>query len=1101
MKILNLKFKNINSLAGEWEIDFTRPEFTENGLFAITGKTGSGKSSILDAISLALYGKTPRVDVTGNSNDVMTRGTADCYAEIAFETAGKTWKATWKQERARTGTLKQIERCVADENNKIIADRISIKGNRKADEKTVNEKIEEILGLTFEQFTKVVMLAQGSFAAFLQADKADKGELLEQITGTEIYGIISKEVFERWKAENQKFENINIELGAIKILTEEETTDLQTEITDFENSKKQLDSELQIIDKAKKWLNDLADLQKQMAEGTEKLPGLEANVETAKNALNQANIELKAAKEEQEKAALVFVKIREWDTKIAEKKNVLNPIFVSLKKAEQEKENLTKKMQKQTENLAELKVDLQQKMDWKTKNVKYESLVGNYTAIENQGLQVQTLLCDLQNKQNVHIAAQKDLADKNLSFTNAVKHFDEKHAALEKKTQELMSQKEKLTALLDGRELTALKDNKENLIRSGTNIKVLIDNLKNIISNKRNIENCQQIITENSEKQKELSAAISTDQISVENLKKQIDILAENIKLTRIVQSLEEHRQSLEDGVQCPLCGATEHPFAKGNEPKIGEKEKELKALEKQSDETNKRILTNEKLQATAKTNVDNALNNKLIADKELAENRKKTGQILSEIPDPDFEIVESDDCITKSEQIRAEKQSEYQQLNLLISSAEKLEKEIKNLQEEIIPKYQSEEKSAEKLKTDADTAKKMAEKEVENAANLAAQSESKYRQENENLKNTLAEYGIENITNLKKCLENWTNNSSAIEKLTTLQTQLKNDIQLINQEIEQNQKIIEEKTGDKKNLEKEKQNYEDERKELFGDKKVEDEEMRLKNLLEQKEKARTIAESEKTDTDTKLTQTKAVIEQARKNLNTKQEEKITEKTLEELQAEYTGKKPVVDELLQKIGANRQALDSNNRNLKQNSQKLTEKEKQQAIKEKWDRLNTLIGSADGKKYRNYAQALTFENLIVLANHKLQQMSERYILKRTGDMANPFELSVIDKFQNCDERTAQNLSGGEKFIVSLSLALGLANMASRNMRIDTMFIDEGFGTLDSDYLDVALTALSNLQSEGKLIGVISHLTALNERIATHISVIQKGDGRSQIEIHL
>jgi exonuclease SbcC len=162
-------------------------------------------------------------------------------------------------------------------------------------------------------------------------------------------------------------------------------------------------------------------------------------------------------------------------------------------------------------------------------------------------------------------------------------------------------------------------------------------------------------------------------------------------------------------------------------------------------------------------------------------------------------------------------------------------------------------------------------------------------------------------------------------------------------------------------------------------------------------------------------------------------------------------------------------------------------------------LDKLIGASDGRKYRNFAQALTFEHLIALANSQLQKMSERYLLKRTGEISNPFELSVVDKFQNSEERTAQNLSGGEKFIVSLSLALGLANMASKNMRIDTMFIDEGFGTLDSDYLDVALSALSNLQSEGKIIGVISHLSELKERIATHIEVIPTGNGYSKIQI--
>ncbi|OQY76111.1 MAG: hypothetical protein B6D44_00185 [Ignavibacteriales bacterium UTCHB2] len=173
--------------------------------------------------------------------------------------------------------------------------------------------------------------------------------------------------------------------------------------------------------------------------------------------------------------------------------------------------------------------------------------------------------------------------------------------------------------------------------------------------------------------------------------------------------------------------------------------------------------------------------------------------------------------------------------------------------------------------------------------------------------------------------------------------------------------------------------------------------------------------------------------------------------------------------------------------------------KQFKVYNKWAKLNDLIGSGDGKKYRNFAQALTFEYLVGLSNEQLKKMSDRYLLKRIGDSSNPFELYVIDKYQNSEERTAQNLSGGEKFIVSLSLALGLSGMASKNMRIDTMFIDEGFGTLDSDYLDVALNALSNLQSEGKIIGVISHLAELKERIATHVEVIPSGNGHSKIQI--
>jgi len=230
---------------------------------------------------------------------------------------------------------------------------------------------------------------------------------------------------------------------------------------------------------------------------------------------------------------------------------------------------------------------------------------------------------------------------------------------------------------------------------------------------------------------------------------------------------------------------------------------------------------------------------------------------------------------------------------------------------------------------------------------------------------------------------------------------------------------------------------------------------------------------------------TNAIIQDSEIRLSLKQAEITTEKTLEELQVDYEEKKRQSDESLKNIGAKTQELELNNENLTKNREKLSEKDVQKQKCDQWKRLDMLIGSADGKKYRNYAQALTFENLIVLANRQLKKMSERYILKRCDDWMNPFELSVYDEFQNGDERTAKNLSGGEKFIVSLALALGLANMASKNMKIDTMFIDEGFGTLDSDYLNVALTALSNLQSEGKLIGVISHLTELKERIVTHI----------------
>ena len=160
---------------------------------------------------------------------------------------------------------------------------------------------------------------------------------------------------------------------------------------------------------------------------------------------------------------------------------------------------------------------------------------------------------------------------------------------------------------------------------------------------------------------------------------------------------------------------------------------------------------------------------------------------------------------------------------------------------------------------------------------------------------------------------------------------------------------------------------------------------------------------------------------------------------------------------------------------------------------RWRDLHELIGSSDGKKYRLFAQSLTFNQLVQQANRQLQNMSDRYLLKQTDDA--PLQLDVIDQYQGGTVRSAKNLSGGESFIVSLALALGLARMASATTRIDSLFLDEGFGTLDEDALDVALNTLASLQQEGKLIGVISHVAALKERISTQIKVEPKHNGHS------
>ena len=221
----------------------------------------------------------------------------------------------------------------------------------------------------------------------------------------------------------------------------------------------------------------------------------------------------------------------------------------------------------------------------------------------------------------------------------------------------------------------------------------------------------------------------------------------------------------------------------------------------------------------------------------------------------------------------------------------------------------------------------------------------------------------------------------------------------------------------------------------------------------------------------------------------------ITDKSLEDLEPHYKACEDSLKEQRNIIAGLQHKLSENT------AAKERMKEKQRAVEiqkhewRRWGNLHDLIGSADGKKYRNFAQGLTFAIVIAHANRQLQKMTDRYLLIR--DEAQPLELNVIDNYLAGEIRSAKNLSGGESFIVSLSLALGLSQMASNNVRVDSLFLDEGFGTLDEDALDTALETLAGLRQDGKLIGVISHVPALKERISVEIQVTPLTGGRSRI----
>ncbi len=1219
MRILQIRFKNLNSLTGEWLIDLTHPAYISEGIFAITGPTGAGKSTILDAICLALYGRTPRLNkITKASNEIMARQTAECFAEVSFETQKGRFRCHWSQHRARKksdGELQAPKHEIAHADSGAIYE-TKLKG--------VAEQIEAVTGMDFERFTRSMLLAQGGFAAFLQAAPDERAPILEQITGTEIYSHISIRVHELRQAERKKLDILLAELAGMQLLSEEDEQQLKCSLAELLTQELALTEQLQLKTHTIAWAENMVRLQavlellaQQQQELNHKItafapeqsrlnaamqalelagdysalsllrqsqandqssrfeslqaqPELEEKLQQTQVAMQQATLQLEENKAAQQQLLPVLRQVRELDLKISEKAQPIVQTQNLLAELSQTISTLTRQQQHDQAALNQQQTELATLHQQLVISHADAGLVEHLTGIQERCAHLQLLNTQLNAKTAASKLSNEQLTQATAKSEQAILELQNHQQLWGELQGQFNTQQQELDCILATHSLADWRARITQISSYCTGSSSALDGLTQLSQAQQALVEQQQQWRQLTDAQNTVTTDLKTQSAQQQALQQEMELLETQLVLLKKIEDLEHARSQLQDGEACPLCGATEHPYAQGNIPvpdvtqqRLTLVRNDLKIVNQAVSVLQVKLATQAKdleqlmtAQHTQEANINAAQQQIIQACAQLA------GELTCNLETPALEAIVTEFLTAQQQQFTA--------VHAKVAAAEALENTLNSLRQQ---QEQAKDKvvTAELALQTSLHAKQTMEAEV---ARLQGESQR------------LAEHLSTALAGLQRELQPFSNEALSIEQLETVLTELSRrrqhwqarqtqklalehtsaalTLQIGHQQTQLQQTEIERSKQQQylASLEQERHSLQQQRQVVFADKHPDSEELRqaqairlaeqtleqtrvklqdatlqpsqlhskiksLEQAIAEREQRLQIAEAEfkqrltlmgfSTETDfqaatlseeqrQQLAQQAQQLAEAQTALNAKyrehtlqlaseQRKQLSDQPLDTLKAEHAVLLQTQKNLQQDIGGLQQKL-QHNETLKQQHQQHAESiAAQKSETQRWEQLHELIGSADGKKYRNFAQGLTFELMIAHANRQLHQMSDRYLLTR--NTSHPLELSVVDNYQAGEIRSTKNLSGGEGFIVSLALALGLSNMASKNVRVDSLFLDEGFGTLDEDALDTALETLAGLQQTGKLIGVISHVAALKERISQQIHVSPQAGGRSVI----